>query len=315
MRSTADCEPATCIPADRMLCGLRVRSDIALPELLPWTGDDRPIDLRIRLGDVPERLEGRVASHPLLQVAEDGHCRFALAAVAAYLVSPDGRQVIIAPVPGAAEAEIRTFLFGTVFAILCLRRGWLALHACCVRVDDKAVAFAGESGVGKSTLAANLWTRGHSLLADDVTVVDMNAPGGPIVLPSFPRVKLWRDSLEALGRTVESLEIVRPALDKYQLVVAQGFCAEPLPLAGLVQLERPRKTPSGLRQLAATEGLARLTMVLYRPRMMLRLGIEGRQMKQFLKLLATVGGLRALRRPETPTEWDEVEAMLPALAG
>lgn len=298
-----------------MLCGLRVRSDIALPELLPWTGDDRPVDLLVRLGDVPDRLEGRARSHPLLQVAEDGRCRFALATVAAYLVSADGGDVTIAPAPGAENAEIRTFLFGTVFAILCLRRGWLLLHACCLRVGDKAVAFAGESGVGKSTLAAALWTRGHSLLADDVTVVDTDAPGGPSVLPSFPGVKLWRDSLEALGRTVEGLESVRPTLDKYQLTVEAGFCTTPLPLGGLVQLEKPRRTPPGLRILRATEALARLNTVLYRPRLMLRLGIEGRQMKQFLELLAATDGLRALRRPEAPQEWDELEALLPALAG
>lgn len=300
--------------ADRILCGLRVRSEFPLPELLPWDGGQRSADLEIRLGDVPDRLDDGVSQHPLVQVAEDGRCRFALPAVGAYLVSADGRQVTVAPAAGALSGEVRLFLFGTVFAIVCQRLGLLTLHACCLRVGDKAVAFAGDSGVGKSTLAATLWKRGHSLLSDDVTVVNMEAPGGPLVLPSFPEIKLWRDSLEGLGQAVEGSASVRPSLDKYHLTLDKGFCATPLPLAGLVQLESGRKTPPGLRLLAAPQGLARLNMVIYRPRLMLRLGTEARQMGQFLRLLAASGGLRVLRRPETPAEWDELEAMLPDLA-
>ncbi|WP_042699096.1 hypothetical protein [Azospirillum sp. B506] len=300
---------------DRKLCGLRVTSDLPLPELPPWTGDDRSADLDIRLGEVPDTLDDGAVIHPLVQVAPDGRCRFALAAVGAYLVSSDGREVIVSPAPGAEDAEIRLFLFGTVFAMVCHRRGLLPLHACCVRVGDKAVAFAGDSGVGKSTLAATLWTRGYPLLADDVTVVDMNAPGGPRVLPAFPRVKLWRDSLERLGLPVDGLGAVRASLDKYHLPVEEGFCATSLPLAGLVQLEKSRQLPAGIRLLPGTQGLARLKMVLYRPRLMLRLGTQGQQMALFLRLLGSVGGLRALRRPETPAEWDELEALLPGLAG
>ncbi|MBB6253709.1 hypothetical protein [Nitrospirillum iridis] len=315
MTPTVDCCAAADGPADRTLCGLRVLSELPLPELRPWTGGGRPADLSIRLGDVPDHLEDGVVIHPLVQVAPDGRCRFALAAVGAYLISSDGREVIIAPAPNATGDEIRTFLFGTVFAVVCHRRGLLPLHACCVQVGDKAVAFAGDSGVGKSTLAATLWTRGYPLLADDVTVVDMNAPDGPRVLPAFPRVKLWRDSLERLGRSVDGLGAVRASLDKYHLPVEEGFCATSLPLAGVVQLEKNRKVPPGIRLLPVTQGLGRLNMVLYRPRLMLRLGTQAQQMAQFLRLLGSVGGLRALRRPETPAEWDEVEALLPALAG
>ncbi|MDR3514715.1 MAG: hypothetical protein P4M00_02790 [Azospirillaceae bacterium] len=313
MRATYNCKPGD--SADLMLCGLRVRSDLPLPGLLPWSGDDRLVDLSIRLGEVPGRLRDGPADYSLVQVAEDGRCRFAFPTVAAYLVSADGRDIVIAPANKVDDTAIRTFLFGTVLAIVFQRRGLLPLHASCVRVGDKAVAFAGDSGIGKSTLAAILWTRGYQPLADDVTVVDTNAHGGPAVLPSFPRLKLWRDSLEHLGHRIEGLEMVRPSLDKYQLPVEERFCPAPLPLAGLVHLEMNRKAPPGLNRLSAMQGLARLNMVLYRPRLMLRLGTQTQQMGQFLRLLGVVGGLQALRRPETPGEWGEVEALLPVLAG
>jgi hypothetical protein len=300
---------------DSAICGLRVRSDLALPELLPWIGEGRDVDLVIRLGDVPDRVTDAADTHPLIQVSADGGCRFALPDVAAFLVSPDGRAVTVAPARGTTEADIRVFLLGTVFAIICQRRGLLPLHACCVRVGPKAVAFAGDSGVGKSTLAAHLWARGHALLADDITVVDIGAPGGPMVLPSFPRLKLWRDALESLGRTIDRLGPIRPGLDKYQLPLDDGFCNTPLPLAALVRLDGNRKTPDGLRLLDAVQGLGELGKVLYRPRLMLRLGTQAQQMAQFLRLLSSIGGLRTLRRPETIAGWGEVEALLPVLAG
>lgn len=299
---------------DLAICGLRVRSDLALPELLPWTGDERGVDLVIELGDVPDRVTGAAETHPLIQVSADGTCRFAMPEVAAFLVSPDGRAVTVAPSPGATEADIRVFLLGTVFAIVCQRRGLLTLHACCVRAGSKAVAFAGDSGVGKSTLAAHLRARGHALLTDDITVVDMRAPGGPMVLPTFPRLKLWRDALESLGHTVDGAGAIRPGLDKYHLPLDDGFCGTPLPLAALVRLDGNRKAPDGLRLLDAVQGLGEMGKVLYRPRLMLRLGTQAQQMAQFLRLLSFVGGLRTLRRPETMAGWSEVEALLPVLA-
>ncbi len=302
------------IHGDRVLSGLRVRSDFPLPDLLAWTGEDRPVDLRICLASVPQRLEDAVVTQPLLQVAADGRCRFALPQVAAYLVSADGRAVSIDIAEGAAPAAVRTFLYGTVFAVVCHRRGLLPLHACCVRIGDKAVAFAGDSGAGKSTLALGLSERGYALLADDVTAVDTEAPGGPTALPSFPRLKLWRDALARAGLSTDGLEEVRTGQGKYQLSLEHRYCPTPLPLAGLIHLDKDERGPLGLRPVPAREGLGLLSSVLYRPRLLLRLGTQQRQMQQFLRLLGSVGGISAMRRPESPAEWDRIAELLPALA-
>jgi hypothetical protein len=310
-------DPAAHQHADHVLCGLRVRSDLPLPELLAWTGDDRAVDIHIRLATapLPNFPAAATSLHPLFQVAPDGQSRFALPAVATYLVAADGREVTIAPVPGVDDGEVRLFLFGTVFAIICHRLGLLPLHACCVQVGDKAVAFAGDSGAGKSTLAAGLWKRGFPLLADDITVIDMAAPGGPVAIPAFARIKLWRDSLEAIGQSVDGLQATRPTLDKYHFPLKQGFCTTPLRLAKLVLLTSKHQTPSGFEPLPAMLALSRLGQVLYRPRLMLRLGTQAQQTNQYLNLLADVGGLSLLHRPETPAEWDHLETALRTMGG
>lgn len=301
-----------CRSDDRSLYGLRVASEVPAPDLPSWTGDDRAPDLTILLGEAPP-LAHAVVDRPLLQIGADGQCRFTVRGVAAYLVSPDGRAIVVAPEGEADRAEVRAFLFGSVLAIVCMRRGLLPLHAACVRIGDKAVAIAGQSGAGKSTLAANLLRRGFPMLADDVTVVDLSA-GTPLAMPAFPRVKLWRDAMNRLELPVDGLERARPTLEKYHVPVEEGFCATPTPLAGLVHLEPDPKAPMGLRRLGAMEGLARIGSIVYRQPLMVRLGLRDQQMDQFLRLAAALGGVRALRRPETPAELDAVVPLMSALA-
>lgn len=300
---TFDFEPHRCpedrwpedrCPEDRWLCGWRVASGLPLPELLPWTGEERAPDLTIRLGPVPERLADPRVELPRLQVAADGACRIAVPGVAAYLVAPDGTGVTIAPAPEATVADIRLFLLGTVFAALCYRRGLVPLHASCVRVGDRAVALAGASGIGKSTLAAALLRRGHAVLTDDVTVVDTTRPGGPLVLPTFPRLRLWRDAMARLDFPTEGAERSRAA-EKFHQPLRGDFCARPLPLAAVFHLEPAVGGDSRApRRLTGAEGLARLGRDLYRARLPRHLGVAERTVATAAALGALPGGLWVL---------------------
>ncbi|HYD97747.1 MAG TPA: hypothetical protein VEH84_00065 [Alphaproteobacteria bacterium] len=254
------------------LCGLRVESDLPLPELLPWRGDDRPADIEIRLGEVPDRLEGAVHEGPLLQVAADGTCRYAIAGVAAYRVA-GGRHVTVQPWMEPTATDIRVFLLGSVFGFLCHQRGLLPLHAGCVEIGGHVVALAGPSGVGKSTLTAAFLRRGFRVLADDVTVVDVAAPGGPLVLPSFPRVKLWRDAMDGLGVAPDGLVRVRREMDKFQLPLpGAAFLAEPRPLAAVYHLGvAGDERNAGIDPLRGTAAVSALVEAVYRQNAALRI--------------------------------------------
>lgn len=286
---------------DRSLCGWRVASALPLPDLAPWQGDGRCPDLVIALGSVPARLDDIVVDQPLLQIAADGTCRFQVPEVATYLVDPGGQLVTIDPVLPPDAPDIRAFLLSTIFGILCFRRGLLPLHASCVRVGDRAVALAGPSGMGKSTLAAALLQRGHAVLADDVTVLDLTAPEGVRVLPAFPRLKLWQDAAARLDISVHGMERSRMTLDKYHLPVAYAFCAEPLPLSAVLHLdagEQPGR--SLLRRLRGPEAAAWLGRDIYRAGLMRRLGLAGRMLPATVAVAGIDGGTWAVAHGHGP---------------
>jgi hypothetical protein len=221
---------------DLWLCGWHVRSELPLPELLPWAGAaDHEPDIVVRLGDVPDRLPGAVDCTPFRQFNAEGAVRFAVDGVAAYLVEGGNRVTVSCAMPVDA-ADIALFFLGSVFGFLCHQRGVLPLHASCIEIDGRTIAFSGVSGAGKSTLAAALVQRGYKLLADDVTVIAAARGSPPTVLPSFPRQKLWRDSLTALSISEGRRLRQDAAFEKFEHTVLEQFCAQPRPLHSLALL-------------------------------------------------------------------------------
>ena len=140
-----------------------------------------------------------------------------------------GREVVIRRARGADEDLIRLYLLGTVMALLLYQRGLFVLHASSVSIGGAAIAFLGEPGWGKSSLAAALHARGHTVVADDVTPVNLSA-GSAMAIPGFPQLKLYAEVAHALGRDGDSLRLLHPLLVKRGLRVADEFSAQPLPL-------------------------------------------------------------------------------------
>lgn len=165
---------------DYELFGLAVRSEIAIPELRPVLPTGEP-DIRIRMGS-----------------ASTG-ARITIAGIADFAVG-GGREILVRPAGGASPRNVRLYLLGSAMGLLLHQRGLLPLHANAVVIGSEAVAFMGPSGSGKSTLAAWFHDSGHTVVADDVTVVGFADAGPPTVHPGLPRLRLWKQALEASGR-------------------------------------------------------------------------------------------------------------------
>lgn len=282
------------------LCGLKVASDLPLPDLLPWTGDGRGPDIEIRLGEVPECLTRPVYERPSLQVGDNGSCRFAVADVAVYLVEA-GRRVIVQPCPHAEAADVRVFLLGTTFGILCHQRGLLPLHAGCVAIGGRAVAFTGDSGEGKSTLTAAFLRGGHPVLADDVTVLDAHAEGGPLVLPSVPRIKLKRDAAAELGLSTAAPNPGWAEAEKLHLPVGEQFRTGPLPLAAVYHLSSTDDANrTGIERLRGVAAVDALVEAVYRRPLALHMGRRAPLMEAMMRLI-TLPSFRLVRTRDLGT--------------
>ncbi len=207
--------------------GVALDSEVDLPELRtrPYVEGSEP-DLSIRLCAVSPlpNEDGRAFIHSEM----DGELRFFSRAEGRFLYRA-GREILLDPVPEMAPSALRLYILGAGLNIALFQRGLWVFHASVVCIEGKAVAFLGHPHAGKTTMAATLHRRGHTLLSDDVLAIRMTEDG-PLALPGFPRFKLWPDSAEALGVEAETLPRIKEDMDKRSCAVARRFREEPAPL-------------------------------------------------------------------------------------
>lgn len=172
---------------DYSLFGLTVRSELPLPELVEADAGEFP-DVMIVVQD---GQGGRVDGADRLTLSIEGVARFEVVG---------GSTIMVAPARGIPPENVRLYLLGSAMGMLLHQRQLLPLHASAVEIGGKAFAFLGQSGAGKSTLCAALHDRGFPIVADDVCVVRFGDKGRAWASPGLPRLRLWRDSLEASGR-------------------------------------------------------------------------------------------------------------------
>lgn len=148
-----------------------------------------------------------------------------------------GNEIKLDLVPEVEESRLRLFILGVAIAVLLHQRGLLVLHASAVAVNGKAAVFLGNKGWGKSTMAAALAMRGHSVISDDVVALGRDESGRPTLLPAFPQIKLWPNSVKALGGNPEELPRLSTLFDKRHYDVSAQFARTPLPLERIFLLD------------------------------------------------------------------------------
>jgi hypothetical protein len=280
--------------------GMGIRCDIPLPDLIEHKGT---ADVVMRLGK-PEPLE---PTNPdtrfCLQLKADdayfyyykiGRCRVS-----------HGREIVGEPVPGSDLRMLGGLARSLGISILLHQRGYVTLHASCVSLGSTAVAFLGDSTAGKSFIAAALRARGHTVVADDVTVVDVEALV-PSVYPGFPGLQLLPDAAIGFGLSVEQPEGRGSLEEKITWRFAGEFPQRAVPLSRVYLLE---DGPSvRVEELSRHRGVFELIRHSY----WIRLMHDARPASYFLqcgRLCEKVPVLR-LVRPRSATALPEVARLL-----
>lgn len=257
--------------------GLLIDSELPLPELAEGSGAADVTIRRHAQAPPDERGDGAYWFAP----EEDPFV---------YRVA-NGAQIDIWAPPDALREDISIWLLGTVMAALLHQRGRLTVHANCLETPQGvSVAFAGDSGAGKSSLAASAAASGWAVLGDDLLALDADGKVHPGVL----RLKLWRDDLTLLGLKPDSLRKVASDLDKFHV---------PLPpvQSGARTLSRLYVLERGALGFERLEGVAAANALLAN---LYRFGVgqevRGETSDQFTEALALAGKVEIWRfsRPD-----------------
>jgi hypothetical protein len=235
--------------------GLFLRSNVPIPELVsldtPFSGPVVLIHMATlptagEIPDEPKTLTYTSAytdptGQPALRIWKIADGRFL------YLTYYDGTQFwmnsegteLWAQWPDSLTIEdAATYLLGPVLGLLLRLRGVTCLHASAVSFGDRAIAFVGSEGAGKSTTAAMLAQKGCAVISDDVVALT-ERQGTFYVYPAYPYLCLWSDSVTIVYGPEKKLPSFSASWDKRLLSLAGNhlkFEAQPLPLGAIFVL-------------------------------------------------------------------------------
>lgn len=292
------------MPARYRMSGLTVASDIVLPITPAHSAAvEDPADVILRQGEVPGHLADAACLGPNWW-ADPQRFLLDMPGIGCFLAE-DGHVLTIAPAAGVAVDDMLVFATGTAMAAILYQRGTLVLQAAAVVHNGRAFVFCGQSGAGKSSLAAALCRSGCMLLADDMCAIKPELQGGSSVQPDGQALRLYADSIDHLGLRDGVGLRVRRGIDKFHVsppsVASQPAAGQPVseavPLAAIYVLTDSNPAyPPGITPLSPVTAAQALLRYAYRRRLALASFTPGQMVAQTSALLSHAK-LYSLHRP------------------
>ncbi len=266
--------PLTAVNFTYAVFGLLLRCNLSIPELTtvrPGQNDspfeslnERTVAIQLGTspyssGAIPTSREELSYDSPYKDAAGNSALRIWKTESSRYLrlayfdgtqfwLDREGTEVWATWPSNLALEDTATYLLGPVLGILLRLRGVTCLHASAVAFGEKAVAFVGSEGAGKSTTAAALARRGHAILSDDVVAL-AERDGSFFIHPAYPYLCLWPESVESLYGSRDALPQFSANYEKRCLSLGKQelrFAEHALPLAAIYILGERRGDPAPL---------------------------------------------------------------------
>lgn len=229
-------------------------SEIALPELPECRSNEAFVSIRV-VDDGQIDPAKFVTRHDW----RDGHgeliCRCARRESDYLLSLPQqanfhidmGGIINCVPAPGIGQGVLRQLLLNQVLPRYLAQTGEFLLHASAVTLPNgNSVAFMGDSGFGKSTLASYCHLQGAHIIDDDCILL-RSCDRGIRILGGVPTLRLYPDSLHALGLNPAGFMPYADSSTKLQMNLAEtatGNHKTPV-LDALFLLRAPGDVPTG----------------------------------------------------------------------
>ena len=284
--------------------GLTFKSDIELPPLINL--ESQKADVIIEIGEVSKT--GLVAPNsikPYCQIAKN-QLWLHVPDIAWFHVT-NGNHILVEPEKNADLQSVRLFLLGSCIGAIMYQRNRLVIHGNAIRFGDGCVIFAGNSGNGKSTLAAAFHKRGYEILSDDLSVIDEHIH----VQPSYPQLKLWHDTAQKLDIDISGLNRIRLQVDKYAYPITNSFCDSPLPIKAVYILNTHNQDKFEFAPIKGVDKFHPLKNQSYRSHYLEGLGLKA----EHLKLCGQVANnidITRITRPKEGFKLDELVDLIEA---
>ena len=219
------------------IAGMALDSSVPLLEVLNAAGDEPECILRwmpsqnfamVAVQSFHHWLDARDEPWVWFFRQESGY-RLRFRDLADFLISTDAGEIHCYPLPEVPVETVRHLFLDQVLPLVLSRRGRIVLHASAIATANGALAFMGKSGQGKSTLAAHFARNRFSIVCDDAMVL-MEQAGENMVVPSYPSIRLWPDTLSALFDAPTPTTGVAHYTAKRRLPLGSNVASEPVAL-------------------------------------------------------------------------------------
>jgi len=260
--------------------GLHLQTNQPLAPLLPQE-IGAPADVQIHLDETFPELDRLLATqqvwyssaqvdeqgHPSLRIstlADGAYFRLAFVDGSEFVVDRDGAEVWGTWADALPPDERTSYLLDLVLSFVLCVRGVACLHASAISIGDRAVAFVGPEGVGKSTIATAFAMRGYPVVADDMLALT-SSNRGFLAQPGYPWLRVRLSALSVLSHAGFSLPPLSPTENGFYFdlhLTQEGFKFErrTLPLAAIYFLSEPVNDvlETGIEPISASDALMTL---------------------------------------------------------
>jgi hypothetical protein len=234
--------------------------------------------------------------------------------LANFFVNGDGKNIVYVPEIEIPSNTIRHLLLDQVIPLVINLRGGEALHASAVLTQEGAIAFAGATGMGKSTLAGSFLSARHPLLSDDCLAI-MEKNQDIYAVPAYPGLRLWEDASAWLFGKGKMHNNVAHYTDKYQIdieIQKETYYTEPQQLKRVYIIVAPpeskEKTDIVIEPLSHRDSFMALVQYAF------RLDITDQNMlKRQFHFLERVASCVSVRRLIFPKDFNLLPAVREAI--